>query len=165
LRHIDYLTTVSGGYAGASLSAEVLQPATSLQWEVSRIRQAAKLVRGVARAIRAAERKPTMTGDEDADLIRYWAENREFPHDSTMDQSYTPGKFESYRQLGAHSGMELIRALMAVPPNVLASVLGKTGQRLIAAWAGTFHDSSKTELSRDRVSAPVHKSRPRMARS
>jgi Patatin-like phospholipase len=49
--------------------------------------------------------KPAFTGDEDLDLISFASQNREFPHDSTADQFYEPDKFESYRQLGYHTGI------------------------------------------------------------
>jgi hypothetical protein len=55
--------------------------------------------------------KPTLNGDEPDDLLRYWTEHPNFPHDSTMDQDYQADQFESYRYLGYHSGEALARKL------------------------------------------------------
>jgi hypothetical protein len=46
--------------------------------------------------------KPSLTGDEPADLLRYKAEHPEFPHQSTADQWFDESQFESYRALGQH---------------------------------------------------------------
>jgi hypothetical protein len=51
--------------------------------------------------------KPTLTGDEDADLQAYASQNRDFPHHPTPDQLYDEDRFESYRQLGEHIGDRL----------------------------------------------------------
>jgi hypothetical protein len=51
--------------------------------------------------------KPTLTGDEEADLQAYAAQNRDFPHHPTPDQLYDEDRFESYRQLGEHIGDRL----------------------------------------------------------
>ena len=48
-----------------------------------------------------------MTGDEEADLQAYAAQNRDFPHHPTPDQLYDEDRFESYRQLGEHIGDRL----------------------------------------------------------
>jgi hypothetical protein len=99
--------------------------------------------------------KPTLNGDEEADLIRYWGEQRDFPHDPSMDQFYTPGRFESYRQLGFHSGWEVIRALAEIDPKELARLLGPDGRALIENWAGKSQEtpppSSGKKASRSAV--------------
>lgn len=46
--------------------------------------------------------KSSLTGDEPTDVLRYAAENREFPHQSTGDQWFDESQFESYRALGCH---------------------------------------------------------------
>jgi predicted acylesterase/phospholipase RssA len=51
--------------------------------------------------------KPTLTGDEAADLQGYASQNRGFPHHPTADQLYDEDRFESYRQLGEHIGARL----------------------------------------------------------
>lgn len=86
--------------------------------------------------------KPTLTGDEDADLIRFWGENLEFPHDSTMDQFYTPAKFESYRQLGAHSGRQVIKRLAGLGEKLVDECLGGPGWDLVEYWAAEFSNGN-----------------------
>lgn len=46
--------------------------------------------------------KPTLTGDEPADVAQYKARNAAFPHESTGDQFYDEAQWESYRRLGEH---------------------------------------------------------------
>jgi hypothetical protein len=55
--------------------------------------------------------KPTLTGDESAELQGYAALNPDFPHNPTMDQLYDEDRFESYRQLGEHIGERLCAEL------------------------------------------------------
>jgi hypothetical protein len=45
--------------------------------------------------------KPTLRGDEPADVISYERQHPDFPHESTGDQWFTESQFESYRKLGA----------------------------------------------------------------
>ncbi len=89
--------------------------------------------------------KPTLTGDEDADLIQFWGENPEFPHDSTMDQFYTPAKFESYRQLGAHSGRQVLERLAGLGEKCVDECLGSPGWDLVAYWAAEFSNGNAPE--------------------
>jgi hypothetical protein len=44
--------------------------------------------------------KPTLTGDETADISQYHAGHPSFPQESTADQFFDEGQWESYRQLG-----------------------------------------------------------------
>jgi hypothetical protein len=46
--------------------------------------------------------KPSLTGEEPADLVRYKAENPDFPHQTTANQWFDESEFESYRALGQH---------------------------------------------------------------
>ncbi len=46
--------------------------------------------------------KPTVTGDEPADVAQYRARNPVFPHESTGDQFYDEAQWEAYRRLGEH---------------------------------------------------------------
>lgn len=46
--------------------------------------------------------KPTITGDEPADVQEYYQRVPEFPHESTADQWFNESQFESYRRLGLH---------------------------------------------------------------
>ena len=46
--------------------------------------------------------KPSLSGDEPADVHHYAAENSGFPHQTTADQFFNESQFESYRRLGLH---------------------------------------------------------------
>jgi hypothetical protein len=46
--------------------------------------------------------KPTLTGQEPADLTQYHANHASFPHESTADQFFDEAQWESYRKLGEH---------------------------------------------------------------
>ncbi len=47
--------------------------------------------------------KPTITGDEPADIVQYRNRNNAFPHESTVDQVYDEAQWEAYRRLGLHA--------------------------------------------------------------
>jgi hypothetical protein len=53
--------------------------------------------------------KPSLTGDEPADIHNFQAGNPEFPHDPTLNQYYNEPQWESYRMLGEHIGSELLK--------------------------------------------------------
>lgn len=55
--------------------------------------------------------KPTLTGDEPADVTQYGARHPDFPHESTGDQFYDEAQWESYRRLGEHAGDSVFRHL------------------------------------------------------
>jgi hypothetical protein len=59
--------------------------------------------------------KPSVTGDEPADLIGYCREHPEFPNDPTLNQFFDEDQFESYRQLGSHIGDQLCADLAGGP--------------------------------------------------
>ena len=44
--------------------------------------------------------KPTLVGEEPADIVHYHAANPDFPHQTTADQFYDEAQWESYRKLG-----------------------------------------------------------------
>jgi hypothetical protein len=46
--------------------------------------------------------KPSLTGNEPADVTEYASGHAEFPHEPTADQFFDESQFESYRALGAH---------------------------------------------------------------
>jgi hypothetical protein len=46
--------------------------------------------------------KPTMVGDEPADVIQYHSSHPAFPHEGTSDQFFDEAQWESYRRLGQH---------------------------------------------------------------
>ncbi len=46
--------------------------------------------------------KPSLTGDEPADVQHYASQRPTFPHETTTDQFFSEAQFESYRRLGLH---------------------------------------------------------------
>jgi hypothetical protein len=46
--------------------------------------------------------KPTLTGDESADVIEYADAHPDFPHEPTANQFFDEAQWESYRRLGEH---------------------------------------------------------------
>jgi len=46
--------------------------------------------------------KPSLTGNEPADVTEYASCHEEFPHEPTADQFFDESQFESYRALGFH---------------------------------------------------------------
>ncbi|HUE13015.1 MAG TPA: hypothetical protein VMR25_02520, partial [Planctomycetaceae bacterium] len=46
--------------------------------------------------------KPSLTGDESADIQYYAGKHPDFPHQPTLDQFFNESQFESYRALGYH---------------------------------------------------------------
>ena len=58
--------------------------------------------------------KSSLTGDEPTDVLRYKAENPEFPHQSTADQWFNESQFESYRALGFHATEEVFSVVDAL---------------------------------------------------
>lgn len=44
--------------------------------------------------------KPTLCGDETADVLNYWRQHMSFPQQSTVNQWFDENEFESYRALG-----------------------------------------------------------------
>ena len=55
--------------------------------------------------------KPTMLGNEPADITHYKARNAAFPHESTGDQFYDEAQWEAYRRLGEHAVLTAFRAM------------------------------------------------------
>ncbi len=55
--------------------------------------------------------KPTLIGDEPADVRRYHTEHPAFPHESTADQFFDEAQWESYRRLGEHIADKIFRSL------------------------------------------------------
>jgi len=54
--------------------------------------------------------KPSLTGDEPADVLEYFRSHRSFPQEPTSDQYFDEAQWESYRKLGEHIGSQLFRA-------------------------------------------------------
>ncbi|MGH7930489.1 MAG: hypothetical protein ACREQV_22180 [Candidatus Binatia bacterium] len=53
--------------------------------------------------------KPTLIGDEPADVHRYHTEHPSFPHETTLQQFFDEAQWESYRKLGEHIALKLFR--------------------------------------------------------
>lgn len=51
--------------------------------------------------------KPSLMGDEAADVVQYQRAHPMFPHEPTSDQYFDEAQWESYRKLGEHIGTEL----------------------------------------------------------
>lgn len=55
--------------------------------------------------------KPSLSGDEDIDVLHYQTRSPDFPHEATADQAFEPDQIEAYRQLGFHIGNDLCRGM------------------------------------------------------
>jgi hypothetical protein len=56
--------------------------------------------------------KPTLMGDEPADVLEYHRSHPDFPHESTADQFFDEAQWESYRRLGDHIARKLLPFLV-----------------------------------------------------
>ncbi len=65
--------------------------------------------------------KSSLTGDEPTDVLRYAAEHRAFPHESTSDQFFDESQFESYRALGYHIANEVFGPALRKGPAATAA--------------------------------------------
>jgi len=54
--------------------------------------------------------KPTLVGEESADLLQYHADHPSFPQEPTADQFFDEAQWESYRKLGEHIASVLFDA-------------------------------------------------------
>lgn len=61
--------------------------------------------------------KPSIVGDEPADVLEYVAAHPDFPHQSTADQWFDESQFESYRKLGFHVATTAFEAARRYEPN------------------------------------------------
>jgi hypothetical protein len=52
--------------------------------------------------------KPSLTSDEPADVLEYHRSHPDFPHESTGDQFFDEGQWESYRRLGEHIAEQVL---------------------------------------------------------
>jgi hypothetical protein len=60
--------------------------------------------------------KPTLTGDEPADITQYHATHPSFPQEPTADQFFDEAQWESYRRLGFEIGSNLFQDRPATLP-------------------------------------------------
>ena len=86
--------------AGAATAAdgESLEPARISRWALS----ATTASIGSASPGLLIYLKPSLTGNEPADVTEYASCHDEFPHEPTADQFFDESQFESYRALGFH---------------------------------------------------------------
>ncbi|HEX8439639.1 hypothetical protein [Archangium sp.] len=56
--------------------------------------------------------KPTLVGNEPADILQYKVRNKAFPHETTGDQFYDEAQWESYRRLGEHAALAAFRSVL-----------------------------------------------------
>jgi hypothetical protein len=59
--------------------------------------------------------KPSLMGDEAADVLQYQRKHALFPQESTTDQYFDEAQWESYRKLGEHIGAELFTPPSGAP--------------------------------------------------
>ena len=57
--------------------------------------------------------KPSLTGNESADVQEYAAHHKDFPHEPTSDQFFDESQFESYRRLGEHIALKIFDSEIA----------------------------------------------------
>lgn len=55
--------------------------------------------------------KPSLVGNEPADVTQYRTRNKAFPHETTGDQFYDEAQWESYRRLGEHAAVSAFQTL------------------------------------------------------
>jgi GNAT superfamily N-acetyltransferase len=84
--------------------------------------------------------KTSLTGDEPPDVEEYAKQHRAFPHESTVDQFFDESQFESYRRLGQHIGIEVLRVLERTPYQNVSQVCAILRSHWIANPPG-IHDS------------------------
>jgi hypothetical protein len=74
--------------------------------------------------------KPTVVGDDSADVRQYHRQNLAYPQQTTMDQWYDEAQFEAYRKLGytsVYAAFEGVQPFVPAPPPPLpvgAALLG-----------------------------------------
>jgi hypothetical protein len=83
--------------------------------------------------------KPSLMGDETADVIQYQRTHGLFPQEPTTDQYFDEAQWESYRKLGEHIGAELF-----TPPGTNAP-----------AGAGTWSPSQFAPVVAERAEMPA----------
>lgn len=67
--------------------------------------------------------KPAYHGTEGAGIISYAASNKDFPHETTLDQWFTESQFESYRSLGLEITNDILEHEVALRPDPNAVTL------------------------------------------
>ncbi len=80
--------------------------------------------------------KPTLSGNEPADLLHYRGQHKTFPHETTADQFFDEAQFESYRALGYQIGKEVFAPARDVLEQPGADVAEMIFERLCKHWQG-----------------------------
>jgi hypothetical protein len=80
--------------------------------------------------------KPSLMGDESADVAQYRATHPLFPQEPTTDQFFDEAQWESYRKLGEHIGVELFTPPDAARPGWSPSLFAGPGGPDGTAWRG-----------------------------
>jgi hypothetical protein len=88
--------------------------------------------------------KSSCTGDEDDVIGEYRRRNARFPHESTADQFFDEGQFESYRALGQHIGENAIEVLAPVNPSGGKVTFTELARCFEAAWERTDNKETRS---------------------
>ena len=75
--------------------------------------------------------KPTLTGNEPADIAQYRRRNGAFPHESTGDQFYDEAQWESYRRLGLHCARTAFRSVVSAVGELGTATDAASGDSLV----------------------------------
>jgi hypothetical protein len=93
--------------------------------------------------------KPSLIGDEPADVLHYASTDPTFPHQTTNDQWFDESQFESYRKLGYHIGKcvlgnakEMAESEADRSPEQQTEVFGDV-EGLIVALKSIWHPPAK----------------------
>jgi hypothetical protein len=83
--------------------------------------------------------KPSLTGNEPADVAEYAAAHPDFPHQTTADQWFDESQFESYRHLGQHVTSTVLESVGgSSKPEWIFQNLKERWYRPAKAAAGAF---------------------------
>lgn len=102
--------------------------------------------------------KPSLLGNEHADILNYRKINKGFPHQSTVDQWFDEDQFETYRTLGYKIGkIVLAKAVAASAPRAAAPGQENMAELLDipslckgleAQWGGALQDDDDEAVAR-----------------
>jgi hypothetical protein len=102
--------------------------------------------------------KPTLSGNEPADLLTYRREHKTFPHESTTDQFFDEAQFEAYRALGYQIGKEVFAPAEDILEKPSDNVVEEVFKALLIHWQrpapGTgesFHSSAEQLMELERL--------------
>jgi hypothetical protein len=115
--------------------------------------------------------KPSLNGDEPADVTQYASTDPSFPHQPTADQFFDESQFESYRRLGLHivetiiHGKETIingeRKPMSLPEFVCAARTYRRGKAKIPIDANDCELDTKIPIATADCELDNHEQPPR----